>query len=271
MAGPSKRSWTRWGTFGLVLASLAAAIGLGVWYFRPRPLLSPEDPPELSYQKIIDAYGGEEALERWKTGRLEYEVEYDFPEVGKWSAHFQETFQLPGKLRREMVLTLKGSISKTVLVADGKSLWTKDDKQGIKTFESNPYQEAHCVEIVRGFHPKYLLNEGKEMYAGGVTAERSRVLDLVLKVPYGERELRECRVDVHTAKVSQFFGPILLPAEAGHTEVWYRFSDYKSTPGGPVPHRMIADREGRTLIDLRFTLIDLDTPIDPNSFAPPRD
>jgi hypothetical protein len=272
MPEPSGRSWLR-RLFPVVFIAGTAALIIGVVsYLRPKPLLSADDPPDVIYQKIIAAYGGRDALDRWTSGRLHYEVEFDFPDVGKWKARFREKFQLPGKLRREMEMDFRDeALPPTLMIANGNSHWSKKDKELIQMGGDNPYKETRCVEIVRSFHPEFLLAGGKGLTTHGIGHRPDRGRDLLLKIPIDDREPTECRVDLLTGLIREYIGPIAVPLQSEPVTVRYEFADYRPTPGGPVPHRMTGYREGKKITELRFTLIDLDTPVDPASFLPPPD
>ncbi|MCI0704414.1 MAG: hypothetical protein L0241_25435, partial [Planctomycetia bacterium] len=70
--------------------------------------LSPDDPPEKTYQKIVDAYGSREEFARWRCGELKYESFVDFevtagrPGSAPSEALVIETFRVPGRVRQDV-------------------------------------------------------------------------------------------------------------------------------------------------------------------------
>ncbi len=271
MTNASFRSGFRRRSLLFFAACAAVIVGLVVWFTRQRPLLSEDDPPDVIYRKITEAYGGPESFERWRSARLEYEVEFDFPETGKAQTRFRDTFQVPGKLRQETEFTFKGTVSRRVLVAAGDSGWVKDEDQPTQMTEGNPSKEARCPEAVRGFHPIYLLKQGRGILANGTARRADSGRDLILRIPSEDGEPAECRVDDRTGLIREYTGPIPVPVRRDPITVRYEFTDYKNTPGGPVPGRMIAYHQDRKVIDLRFVVIDLETPIEASAFNPPPD
>jgi hypothetical protein len=269
MTGSSRPLWRRGLFHAVIIVGVAGVIILAVWYFRPKPLLSPDDPPDVTYQKIANAYGGPDSLARWTSGRLEYEVELDFPGIGKANGHFRETFQLPGKLRREFRHSFRGETTNTLMITDGNSVWLNKGDEPIQTTGDNPYKDARCVEVVRGFHPVYLFDHGEKMSIQGVGRRTDGRRHLIINISRDDGEPSECHVDLLTGFIHQYIGPIPMPLRPDPVTVRYEYTDYRSTSGGPVPYRMMGYHDGHKVIDMAFTLIDLDSPIEPAAFQPP--
>jgi len=180
-------------------------------HFRPGPLLLADDPPDLTNQKLISAYGGQDALAGWSSGRLHYEVEFTFPGIGNWKAQFKEMFQLPGKMRREMNMHFRSKDSFTLMVANTDSYWSRTDNEALQRHEENPYKDARCMEIVRGFHPQYLLDPAQRLSVQRISHRPDGGRDLMLMISADDREPTECRVDILTGIIREFVGPIRVP------------------------------------------------------------
>jgi hypothetical protein len=271
MATSSKRYWLSRLIPILFIGLAAVFIVALIANFRPRPLLSADDPPDLTYQKMISAYGGQEALARWSTGQMHYEVEFTFSGIGTWKAQFTEMFQLPGKMRREMKMHFRGKDSHTLMVANIDSCWSRTDNEAAQRQKENPYKDARCMDIVRGFHPQYLLDPAQRLSVQGISPRPDGGRDLILMISADDREPTECRVDIFTGMIREYIGPIRVPLQSNPVTVRYEYTDYRPTRGGPIPHRMIGYRDGNKIIDLRLWMIDLDTPVDPVAFKPSDD
>src|SRR4051812_16953675 len=68
-----RRTLRRLAAVGAVLA----LVGIALNFFARRSALSPDDAPQETYRKILDAYGGQKALDRWKCGELRFEYFLD--------------------------------------------------------------------------------------------------------------------------------------------------------------------------------------------------
>ena len=271
MTGPSKRSWLR-RLFPALFIGIAAAVIIGVVsYLRPRPILSADDPPDVVYQKVVDAYGGQAAWERWRSGRIQYEVQLA-PELEGSKAHFRDTFQLPGKLRKEMTFFVGGVTSTGLTVVDGDNVWIKEGTAPIERRQDDHFATDGRAWIIKWFHPVHLLEGGNKLTIVGTVRGSDSITDLILKVRYDEMtDESECRIDVRTGMIREFTGLQLLPMREETVTVQYKYTEFKWTSGGPVPHRISGYEDGVKVIDIRFLSIDLDTPIDPASFLPPPD
>jgi hypothetical protein len=257
----------------LFIAGTAALIVGVVSYLRPKPLLSADDPPDVILQKVVDAYGGRTTLDRWKSGRLQYEFRLDPPVAGP-TFHYRDTFQIPGKLRREMTSSFAGDTITHLVVADGNNLWKK---QGKEPTEKRPDDDLEavsesCSKIVKWFHPAHVLGDGAKLTVVGTARGDDSRTDLVLKVRYNdEPEESECRIDVRTGLIREFTGPQQLPMRTEDVIVRSKYSEFKWTSGGLVPHRIVGTEDNFEVFEIRLLTIDLDTPVDPASFLPPPD
>jgi hypothetical protein len=271
MTGSSQSSRFRWLKHLTAIVALAAAIGLAVWYLRPSPLLSADDPPDVVYQKVFEAYGGQASWERWRSGRIQYDVQLD-PELDGPKAHFRDTFQLPGKLRKEMTLRSGGVTSTDLTVVNGDNVWIKAGAAPVERRQDDRSATDDRPWMIKWFHPVHLLEGGSELTIVGAVRGNHSTTDLVLKVRYDDMtDESECRIDVRSGMIREFTGPQVLPLREETVTVQYKYTEFKGTPGGPVPHRIIGYENGVKVIEIRFITIDLDTPVDPSSFLPPTD
>jgi hypothetical protein len=270
MNGSSKRSWLR-RLFPVLFVAGSAGLIVGVVsYLRPRPLLSEDDPPDVINRKVLDAYGGQASWERWRSGRTEYEIQVD-PGIGP-RLLYRETFKLPGKFRREWSHTFGADTSVGLLLVNGDVTWIKAGNHPIEKRPSQKSAFDEYGEIVKFFHPFYLLDGGRNLTVVGTARGNDSGTDLVLNVKYDDvPEPSECRIDVRTGLIREFKGPSLLPTWDEPLTVHFKFAEFKWTSGGLVPHRITGSAEAFKVIEIRVLAIDFDTPVDPASFLPPPD
>jgi hypothetical protein len=184
----------------LFIAGAAAVIVGVVSYLRPRPLLSEDDTPDVIYQKVLNAYGGQASWERWRSGRTQYEKLHDSG-IGP-RIHFRETFQFPDKLRREFTGTFGTDTKAGLLVVNGDSEWAKEGNNPIEKRPAVGFNPEHGMSIDNWFHPYYLLDRGKNLTVLGTAPGSESGTDLILKVQYDDvPEPSECRIDIRTGLI----------------------------------------------------------------------
>ncbi len=263
-ANTSGRIWLWRFVIGGVVASLA---GFLVNRYSTNPLLSPDDPPEKTYQKILDAYGGQEALDRWRCGVLIYDSTDDLPGEPHAEVRTTDTFWLPGRVRHERLAKSAEQVERTTIGSDGERDWFQigDGRVDVR----NPAQLGRrpYSSYLQFYHPLIILDAGKWLGVKGVEDRSDGGRDLVLFVDASRPEAAEVRVDLQTKLLREFRGLIKFDNEGspGRCE----FSDYRKTAGGPVPSRItfyVGDRQTR---EIRFVSVEFRDHIDSALFDPP--
>jgi hypothetical protein len=87
-----------------------------------RPLRG-QDKPSAIVEKAIAAHGGEKNFARCKTGEVKMKGTFKVPGVGDFKFDQDDTFQLPGKFRRETRLEVMGKMLRLTYVFNGAQGW----------------------------------------------------------------------------------------------------------------------------------------------------
>ena len=254
--------------FVIVLGAVIASISFTTWYFLLRDALSASDRPEQTYDRIFAAYGGWDAYERWRVGRVRYEAIEERPGVFTAQINITETFRLPEQLRRVDSGSLLGRQVKIVSVTNGDRQWLKVNESEVQTGAAEPNVGVTSPAFLTLFHPLHVLGNKTAISVRGNEDRADGTRDLVLAwlSPNGERE--ECHAEVRTGLIREFQGTMVSPVS--RQRVWARFeyADYRKTIGGIVPGLITGYQGDQKVLEVRLVSLELDTIPDPRLFEP---
>ncbi len=269
----AKRSSRKWLWLFLLGGIVATVGGVGYGYFFRRPL-SPNDSPEKTYQKIFAAYGGQEALDKWKRGVVKYEHSIDL-EVATgqrglppFEVSYTETFSLPGRLRQDMQGILEPEKRETAGY-NGRVEWSKNTQGEIEVRPSRGFEDAEYLPFLRFYHPHAILQAGENLSVVGVETRPDGGRDLVIERLGTGPPTTKCFVDMKTKLLREMRGAIPPPFK-GEGEARFEYGEYRMTDGGGmVPARITAYIGQRRLLEYRFISVEFRDHIDPTLFEPP--
>ena len=246
---------------------VALLAGLVFGFLMRRATLSADDPPEKVYQKIFAAYGGQKALDRWKCGRLKYELISN--ELQPSQTVVTETFWVPGRSRTEFRETGEGRTKLKVFGSNGHTDWMVDDGGRVAVRPALSIRQTDHAQLIRFYHPFYILRSGDALAIKGVEVRPDGGRDLVLTVDDSKPELGECRVDMKT-KLLQNYRAVMEDQASGQAGPGrYEYSDYQQTEGGPFPGRLTMFHGDRKGLEYRFVSVEFKEDFEPIAFKPP--
>jgi hypothetical protein len=268
-AKPSSRKWL----WRFVICGVVASVaGLLFNRFVLQSRLSPDDSPEKTYQKIFDAYGGQEALDRWKCGELKCESDFEVgnrPESTSRRALVTQIFHSPNRLREDIWSLAEPRSRLCSFGSNDEVAWAMGPEGDTQLQPPRPIAERDFPTFFRYYHPHFILRGGVNCSATGVESRPDGGRDLVIErvdlgLPPSSRPVLRCCFDMRTKLLRETSGPAVFGGE-GRIE----YSDYQKTEGGMVPGRITGYLRDRQQFEWRFVSVEFRDHIDPTLFDPP--
>jgi hypothetical protein len=252
----------------VALGAVLALVGAVVGFLAQRSALSPDDSPEKTYQKIFDAYGGQEALDRWKCGVVKYESTDDLPGESHCERTHTETFWLPGKTRLDVREIVDSQTKRWTIASKGRVEWRANEAGLLGVDPAPSIGWELYASYIHFFHPHYLLSKGEKIGAKGIEYRPDGGRDLVISVDDSSLGSGECRVDQRTKLLQNYRGTV-KSQDGDLSTARFEYSDYRNTDGGPVPGRITMYLGDRKVREIRFVSVEFRAVFGPAEFDPP--
>ena len=209
----------------LVAALLAAQAG-------PPDYLLVSGPGEV-VARVVEAYGGEEAIRR--NGAMVQEGEVTSVLGGQDPVRLTRIFERPGRLR--VTVSYPGSQGQEQRVVDGPRAWRDGEE-----VSGTPSHRAMELQAARLDLP-FLLLEGRDRVVDGgeVVADGRRLH--VLTLPLGAETSLTVEIDVETARVVRSITRLRSPRV--NLEFVTVYLDHRKVSGVLVPFREVNQAQGR--------------------------
>ncbi len=228
------------------------------------PLLCQE--PRAILQKAIKAHGGEKNLARTLTGIIKGKMIFETPQ-DKYQVEWQETFALPGKIKR--IIEDKGNgrpFTMDYAVVDGKG-WIRTNGE-MKDYEGKAVRLERCWNAVLALLPRLLAEEFELSPLPDANVNGAKAVGILVQ---GEHRDRELYFDAITGLLVKSKGTSQLPGlEGKEIEAETFLKNYRDVDGIKFPMAMVAYRDGKKTIDMEILEIKFLDQIDPKTWSKPR-
>jgi hypothetical protein len=258
-----------------VVGVVLALAGITLSFFARRSALSPNDAPQETYQKILNAYGGQKALDRWTCGELKFEYYLDrsvaqgHPGSDPIEFQIKQTFELSGRFRQD-VWTLaeprtkvghqisNGDIACAVWPSESRR-WRLDESQILKYPRYLHYYHPHFVLLEGAVHE--IIGEERRSDGGTDVVMRCIGTPIRCKVDKRTKLIHEVS-DYSVSEVSA-----LIPLQGfTHMSGRIEYDEYRMTEGGMIPGRITGYLGSSRAFEFRFVSVEFRENIDPALF-----
>jgi hypothetical protein len=223
---------------------------------------------------LSERSGGDAALERWKVGRLKYQVHVDQPpEAPSMTFEVVDTFHLPGRSRREVTATVDGKPGSMIFICSGSLCWTSVPGREPQLIELPAWRAGiEWPEYVMSFHPGVLYRNREFLAVAGEERIGLTRVVAIRGTAEADRSERLVYIDKKTGLVIGAKGVVPWTIGSAARPMEIELGDYQPSPGGLAPRRFVGWDDGRKVLEMKFTGIELlsETDLDPALFEFPK-